>query len=463
MIDFCDIKLEDRESIERYTLSNTIYNNDLSFANMYCWQPIMKSQWAIVDGFLVIKYAIDGGDKIGYMQPIGLNGDSSFSRIVPVLIDDAQERGGRLRLIGLSEQGRFALCGDLCEHFSLYSSRDEEDYIYLREDLQQLPGKRFQPKRNHINRFKSKYNYSVEPLSQGSMSEALVLYDSWMQGRDIDVESLDERAVMIRAFQSWDALGLHGIALRVDGVMVAFSYGSQINEELFCTHIEKGDTAYEGVYATINQAMAASLPESYIYINREDDMGIEGLRKAKLSYHPIKLQPKFRAIYLTGEESDCFDLWYEVFRDSREDIDDFIVNHYRDSGAIYIKEQERVVAMLHLLEFDSQLGRCGYIYAVATQGLYRGKGYATSLINKAIERAKELGYSCVVTIPASESLRGWYGEFGFKDSIPTTFSSPTPYDFGSGDREQDLAMILPLSDISSQPTTLHLSKGYFAD
>ncbi len=462
MINFCDIDLTHRESIERYTLSNAIFNNDLSFANMYCWQPMMKSQWAIVDGFLVIKYAIDGGDKIGYMQPIGLDGDSSFSRIVPTLVEDALSRGQRLRLIGLSEQGRFALCGALCEQFSLYSSRDEEDYIYLRSDLQQLPGKRFQPKRNHINRFKSKYNYSVEPLNEDSMDEAVVLYDSWMQGRDIDVESLDERAVMIRAFQSWDALGLHGIALRVDGVMVAFSFGSQINGELFCTHIEKANINYEGVYAAVNQAMAASLPENYIYINREDDMGIEGLRKAKLSYHPVKLQPKFRAIYLTPEESDCFDLWYEVFRDSREDIDDFIVNHYRESGAIYVKEQGRVVAMLHLLEFDSQLGRCGYIYAVATQGMCRGKGYATSLINTAIERAKGLGYSFVVTIPASESLRGWYGEFGFKDSIPTTFSSPTPYDFGSGDKEQDLAMILPLTSFDT-PTSLHLSKSFFAD
>ncbi len=457
MIIFKDITIEDRESIERYTLSNSILNNDLSFANMYCWQPTMQSQWAIVNGFLVIRYRMSGGEKIGYMQPIGINGDMSFAEVIPPLIEDASQRGDRLRLIGLCERGRMALCGTLCEHFALYSARSEEDYIYSRSDLESLPGRRFQPKRNHINNFKAKYpNHTIENLSNGALSEAMELYDRWMQGREYSCEQLNERAALQRAFESWDELSLHGIALRVDGVMVAFSYGSQINNQLFCTHIEKADISYDGGYAMINQAMAASLPANYTLINREDDMGIEGLRRSKLSYHPIKLQPKFQAIYLSDEESDCFDIWWEVFRDSREDIDDFIINHYREDGALYITKDGKRVAMLHLIEFDSPLGRCGYIYAVATLGLHRGRGYASQLINRAIELSRKRGVSFIATIPASESLYQWYSQFGFEGSIPTSFATPTPYDFGTGDRESDRAMILAINKIE-HPASLLLS------
>ena len=103
MIEFKPVRLEDKQTIERYTMPSGIYNCDLAFANMYCWQAMYRSAWAEIDGFLVIRFQIGGGEKIGYMQPVG---EGDFARIIPALREDAHAHGQRLRIIGLTDEGR---------------------------------------------------------------------------------------------------------------------------------------------------------------------------------------------------------------------------------------------------------------------------------------------------------------------------------------------------------------------
>ena len=103
MIEFKPVRLEDKQTIERYTMPSGIYNCDLAFANMYCWQAMYHSAWAVIDGFLVIRFQIGGGEKIGYMQPVG---EGDFARIIPALREDAHAHGQRLRIIGLTDEGR---------------------------------------------------------------------------------------------------------------------------------------------------------------------------------------------------------------------------------------------------------------------------------------------------------------------------------------------------------------------
>ena len=154
MIEFRPIRLEDRPVIERYTMPSGICNCDLAFANMFCWQSVYHSAWAEIDGFLVIRFHIDGGERIGYMQPVG---EGDFGPIVPLLREDAHAHGQRLRIIGLTDEGCETIRRMHAGQFAFESDRALEDYVYRADDLRNLTGRRYQPKRNHINRFTAEY------------------------------------------------------------------------------------------------------------------------------------------------------------------------------------------------------------------------------------------------------------------------------------------------------------------
>ena len=140
MIEFQPVRLEDRAVIERYTMPSGICNCDLAFANMFCWQEVYRSAWAEVQGFLVIRFRIDGGERIGYMQPVG---EGDFAPIVPLLREDAHAHGQRLRIIGLTDEGRDMIRRMHLGAFAFESDRALEDYVYQAEDLRTLAGRRY--------------------------------------------------------------------------------------------------------------------------------------------------------------------------------------------------------------------------------------------------------------------------------------------------------------------------------
>ena len=125
MIEFKPVRLEDKQTIERYTMPSGICNCDLAFANMYCWQAVFHSAWAEIGGFLVIRFQIDGGERIGYMQPVG---EGDFGPILPLLREDAHAHGQRLRIIGLTDEGRDTIRRIVPCHFAFESDRALEDY-----------------------------------------------------------------------------------------------------------------------------------------------------------------------------------------------------------------------------------------------------------------------------------------------------------------------------------------------
>lgn len=142
MIEFQPVRLEDRAVIERYTMPSGICNCDLAFANMFCWQEVYRSAWAEVQGFLVIRFRIDGGERIGYMQPVG---EGDFAPIVPLLREDAHAHGQRLRIIGLTDEGRDMIRRMHLGAFAFESDRALEDYVYQAEDLRTLAGRATSP------------------------------------------------------------------------------------------------------------------------------------------------------------------------------------------------------------------------------------------------------------------------------------------------------------------------------
>ena len=180
--------------------------------------------------------------------------------------------------------------------FTFTADRDYFDYVYLRSDLATLRGKKYQPKRNHINRFKAAYpNYEYKELTAELVPECLRLESMWCKANDCaENEALiAERRSMTDALKHINELDLRGGVLHVNGEIVAFTFGAPINNETFDTCVEKANTDIEGAYAMINNEFANRIPEQYIYINREEDLGLEGLRKAKLSYYPETLLEKY--------------------------------------------------------------------------------------------------------------------------------------------------------------------------
>lgn len=271
-------------------------NCDFSFANMCSWRFLYNSEYAVVDDFLLIRFWIEDNDRPVYMCPVG-KGDMTCA--VEFLEEDSLKHGHPLWLLGITPEGKAELENTFPDGFRYIPERNFFDYIYLRDDLVNLTGKKYQPKRNHINKFTKLYRYEYMPITPELVPECLELERKWYKANrtDDDAEELsNERRSLTYALQHASELGLIGGSICVDHQIVAFSFGAPINKNTFAVHVEKADINFEGAYSMINREFAAHLPEQYTYLNREEDLGIPGLRQAKQSYQPAILLEKYTAV-----------------------------------------------------------------------------------------------------------------------------------------------------------------------
>lgn len=293
MITFKDITLEDKDTITNYTMNSDRRNCDLSFSNLCSWRFLYNTKFAVIDDFLVFKFWAEG--NLAYMMPIG-KGD--LHNVLQQLIEDARHENQDFCMLGVCSCMRADLENIMPGQFLFTADRDYADYIYLRTDLATLKGKKFQAKRNHINRFRNMYpNYEYAPITPDRIRECMELEAEWCKANNCDQQegTGNERRALLYALHNFEALGLTGGILHVDGKIVAFTFGMPINHTTFGVHVEKADTRIDGAYAMINYEFANHIPEQYTYINREEDLGIEGLRKAKLSYQPETILEKYMA------------------------------------------------------------------------------------------------------------------------------------------------------------------------
>jgi hypothetical protein len=289
MISFKEIEMADREIIQSYTLKSNRQNCDLSFSNLCSWRFLYNTQYAVVDGFLIFKFRTNG--KLAYMIPTG---EGDLKGLLEQLAEDAEAEEQPLCLMGILQEMKEEIEALMSGKFVFNFDRDYADYIYLRSDLATLRGKKFQSKRNFINRFRKEYKYEYSPITPERIRECLELEAEWYEinHNERHEGSGNERRAITYALYHFEELGLQGGILRVEGRAVAFTFGMPINHNTFGVHVEKADSTIEGAYATINYEFVNHIPEQYTYINREEDLGIEGLRKAKLSYQPVMILEK---------------------------------------------------------------------------------------------------------------------------------------------------------------------------
>ncbi len=302
MISFKEIELKDKEKITSYTLKSPWRNCDYSFSNLCSWHFLFGSQFATVDDFLLIKFWVRG--RLTYMMPVG---DGDLKKIIELLMEDASCEKKSFCLSGISPERQNEIEALMPGRFQFISDRNYADYLYLRSDLATLAGKKFQPKRNHINKFKRSYNYEYTAITPNYIQACIDLESEWCKVNHHNQEegTGDERRALLYALDHFEELGLTGGILLVEGKIAAFTFGMPINQDTFGVHVEKADTTIDGAYSMINHEFARRIPERYIYVNREEDLGIEGLRKAKLSYQPAIILEKQIAV-LKNEITEPF-------------------------------------------------------------------------------------------------------------------------------------------------------------
>ena len=196
-------------------------------------------------------------------------GSGDLKKVLEDMIEDANLEGERFCMLGVCAGMRADLEAIMPDKFHFEADRDYADYLYLRTDLATLAGKKFQAKRNHLNKFRRTYtNYEYVPLTSDRIQECLDLEAEWCKVNNCDQHegTGNERRALIYALHNFDALGLTGGILHVDGKIVAFTFGMPINQDTFGVHVEKADTTIDGAYTMINYEFANHIPEQYTYI-----------------------------------------------------------------------------------------------------------------------------------------------------------------------------------------------------
>ena len=287
-LSFHKLTLSDREAVQAVTLNAGRRNCNYTFANLVGWQFWYYTEVCMLDDTVVLRYTSEG-DR-AYMV---CTAKAISKELLEALLDDSQ---GNLVLIGLEDdQTTPLLTLKTPLLISVEQVRNQYDYIYRRTDLAALQGGHLQAKRNHVHRFRTTHpDFEYRPLTPDLFDECRRLTAIWQEEKNEnhnenqnENETIDaEHRVMETIFSNWEALGMIGGSIFIDGQMVAFTYGTAVTNDTFDVCVEKADRHIEGAFAIINQQFAEHLPEQFVYLNREEDMGIPGLRKAKLSYHP---------------------------------------------------------------------------------------------------------------------------------------------------------------------------------
>lgn len=290
MLNFRAILPEDREIIHRNLYPAAGLGCEYSFVNMFCWA---KQTVAFLGATPL--YLCHYGKWSSYLLPQC----EQLKDAIDALRADAHERGIRFRLFGVLPSAAEVLDALYPQVFRVRSIRDSFDYVYDIERLCDLRGRKLQAKRNHCNHFEQTYpDYRVLPLTKELLPRCIDFANGWYEEHTDSHPYSDisgEKAAIQKAFQYFEELRLEGIALETAEGIVAFSMGNRIHEETFDVNFEKARMDINGAYPMVNREFARLIRSRYPevkYLNREDDMGIEGLRRAKESYYPDLLLEK---------------------------------------------------------------------------------------------------------------------------------------------------------------------------
>ena len=286
-IPFQKVTLEDKEWINKRLAESDFNGCEYTFSNIFLWGTAYDFKVANHKDFLLIK--VGEGKQTLYYFPAGL-GD--LKSVLGDLALYTQQMGEPLTFGNVTEEHKILIEEVWPDAFEYKAVREASDYIYSRQKMVTLAGKKLHGKRNHINRFKDNPNWNFEFINEDNITECYGMSIAWsLQHFGGNSPDSDFCAVQ-KAFDYFKELDLIGGLIRREGQVVAFTMGAPLNSNTFLTHIEKAFHEIQGAYPIMTQQFAQHLPERFEYLNREEDLGIESLRKSKMSYYPEILLEK---------------------------------------------------------------------------------------------------------------------------------------------------------------------------
>ena len=297
-IDFRPFTVEDRALYERFLFAEKEGRGcEFSFANLYLWG---RQSFALQDGNILFFSQFNR--RTVYPYPL-VQGDARVA--LDAVIADARERGIPCRITGLSASAVETVSALYPDKFRFHCDEGGFDYVYAIDDLADLAGKKYHSKRNHIARFRATYPAATaKPITAEDIPAVREMLAAWYEDRlreDPHGDYEMERVALAHALRDFAALGLDGMAIWNEGEVLAFTIGSRLSRDTLDVHFEKARAGVDGAYAAINCEFANYIREKYPdirFLDREEDMGLEGLRKAKRSYRPHHMVEKCWACLL---------------------------------------------------------------------------------------------------------------------------------------------------------------------
>lgn len=380
-------------------LKNNTYSCEFTPANLLLWSNMFNTEFSMLGDLLCLRYEEANGPIFALLGAV--TADS-----VKYVIDYCLENN-IVPKISLNEE-QIAVIGDLGQNYDVFESEKSAEYIYSSEALATLSGKKYHSKRNHIAAFSKQYDWTFEELTPENSHEILSISDNWITDNNKTNEASinTDREGIEMLINNFAAFRARGGIVRVDGKAVAFCLGTPISDTVFDVNFEKALPEYKGAYAVINREFAAYLSD-FEFINREDDLGLAGLRKAKLSYRPIKILKKY-IIMPKFIREQAINLYLTTFAEETKETAESLFNKFFLHNTLLKLQDKKIVSMLFAI--DSAIGKteAAYIYGAATDKAHRNKGYMKELIDYAAKN-----YDALYLKPASSELFEFYSKLGF--------------------------------------------------
>jgi hypothetical protein len=293
-MEFSEITLNSKSQFDHYIGQHNPQISELTFTNFFAWRYFYRFRFAIIADLLCV-ISVPCRNEPFAMMPVGNVREDNFAAAFIALKEYFTERGWKLKFKKVTKEELSFFKGFIASEDSIVHDRDNCDYLYNTVDLVGLKGKKYDGKRNHINKFKKQHTYEYIPLECSLLDECSRIMEEWCKERNCGCQNGDycERQANLELLRNFRTLGCKGAMIKMDGNFEAFTVGEMLSGDTAVIHIEKARNSVDGLYTILNQQFAEREWSGTTFINREQDLGIEGMRKAKLSYHPARLIDKY--------------------------------------------------------------------------------------------------------------------------------------------------------------------------